>query len=185
VDTPPRKLRSRPSSIDRTRGRARPLRKRRRWLIVLGSIIAAIGVIFGALGLSESSQTTHPDVPAGSAYVLKPTALTAVTATISWSGAAAKSTIYLVTGAPSCASPKDVAASRTGVSGHITAMLHKGTSYSLYACSSTSFEALDFKVTTSGGVTTGDVVAIVLLVLGVPLIALGVRGRLIDPYDEE
>lgn len=167
------------------RGRTRPIRKRRRWLIVLGSIFAAIGVIFGGLALYEAVQTTHPDVAAGSAYQMKPVTLTPVSATISWSGAVKGTIVYVVTGTVTCSSPPDVVATKTAVSGHIDVALHKGPTYALYACSSGAYESLQFKVTLSGGLTVGDIIAIVFLGLGIPLIALGFRGRLVDPYDEE
>ncbi len=165
---------------------ATPVRRRRWGLIVVGTIVSLIALLLVLASAFANSAPQTQKVPAGSAWVVKPTTLSSIKASVSWHGGGTSTTtkVYLVSGTPSCSSPGSVVASGTGKSGSFTASLNPGGSYSLYACSSTTYQAMNFTVSLSGGVTVGDVIGIVLFLIGIPLVLVGVRGHNPDAIED-
>jgi hypothetical protein len=150
-------------------------RRLRRGRFLVGIVLLVIGLLLLAAGLLVPGGTTTVTTPAGSALVLTPSTLNSVSASISWSGGNATSHVYLVTGQVTCSSPSRVVAQATGATGSLSASLSSGVSYDLYACSGSSYQAMTFSYHLSGGISLLDVLAIVLLGVGVLLVVLAFR----------
>jgi len=151
----------------------------RRGRFIAGVVLIVIGLLLIVAGLVVNSGTTSQNVPAGQAWSLSPSSLTAVKASIHWSGGNTSTTTYLVTGTPECPTPTGVVASGSGASGSLSASLQHGSTYYLFACSGTTFQTATFSLQLSGALTWLDVLAGVAIALGAALAVLGLRrGRL-------
>ncbi len=148
-------------------------------MIILGAILLVAATLFGVPGLLDSTQTSSATVNAGASWVLQSVAVTSESAHVKWHGGVTTTHTYLVTGSatPSCSSPTGVVATGAGKGGSFSSTFKPGKSYQLFACSSGATETLAFSVSISGGVSKGEVWAIVLTVFGLPMVLLGVRGR--------
>lgn len=147
----------------------------RKGRFIAGVVLLLIGIGLVGLSLAVNASTSSQTVPAGSAWVITPTSSSAVTADISWTANNASTQTYLVTGTAVCSDPTGVVASGSGASGSFSATLSPGGHYSLYACSGASYETAQFSMTISGGISLGEIIGAVLLVLGGLLVFLGIR----------
>ncbi|MGB6501360.1 MAG: zinc ribbon domain-containing protein [Thermoplasmata archaeon] len=155
----------------------RPPRRLRRGPLIGGIVLLAIGVLLLVAAFAIGGSTVTQTVPAGSGLTLAPTALSSVTATISWSGGNSTSMVYLITGSPSCSSPSGIVGQGSGSNGSFSVTLSSNTQYLLYACSGSTAQGMVFSYTVTSGFSTLDLISIVLIVLGAILILLAFRRR--------
>ncbi|HUI38356.1 MAG TPA: hypothetical protein VLY85_01865 [Thermoplasmata archaeon] len=149
---------------------------RRQWIFA-GLAVIAVGFVLVVAGALVQSVSTSISIPANSAERLTPSTIGGVSFSASWSGANASTTVYLITGAPTCVeSPQGVVTYGTGASGTITATLNSGTSYQLFACNGNQSEPLSASYT-SQGITVLMVLGIVVAIAGIVLAILGYRSR--------
>lgn len=149
-----------------------------RWgRVVTGIVLAAIGLLVVLIGAVIGGATTSASVPAGTAWTITPTALTAVTATIHWRGGNATTRVWLITGSPTCTAPAGVVANGSGGNGSFTSTLSPGTKYSLYACTGTTFQAGTFSMSASGGITILELLGLIAVAIGAVVVFFGVRSK--------
>ncbi|MCI4334831.1 MAG: hypothetical protein L3K04_04315 [Thermoplasmata archaeon] len=150
----------------------------RRGLVIGGGVLLALGILLVLLAVLVQGMATSQAIPAGAAYQLSPpsTTIGSVHFSASWSGAAAGTVVYLVTGTPTCSSPTGVVANGSGTSGTISATLSSGTTYNLYACSDGTFTDVTVSWTATG-ISLLMIIGIVLAVIGVLLLVVGIRAR--------
>jgi uncharacterized membrane protein len=152
-------------------------RRKGRGLRIGGIVLIILGIILVGLSVAVQESPTSVAIPAGSADVLSPpsTSLGSASFSVSWTGAAGGTEVYLVTGTPSCSgTPGGLVASGSGSSGSFTATLQSGTSYELYGCDGGSPEGLSVSWTATG-LSLLLIIGIVVAVLGVLLLVLGTR----------
>ncbi len=120
-------------------------------------------------------------MPAGAEWTITPTTLTEVTAHIRWSGATNFSRIFVSFQQPDCAIPKGIVASHSGGNGSFSVVLEPGISYFLYGCffgptpSGGSPPTALFTLSLTGGLTVSEVVALMMVVIGIVLVVVGLR----------
>ena len=149
----------------------------RRGLAIGGIVLIVIGVALFGGGYALISSGTTETASAGQVLSLTPTTVGSSTVSVSWSGAPAGATVYLMTGSPTCTSPSGVVVQGSGSSGSFSASVSPGTTYALYACSGTSPAGASFTYSSSG-LTYLMVIGIVLAVVGLLLLVLGARRRI-------
>ncbi|MCI4323876.1 MAG: hypothetical protein L3K03_07675 [Thermoplasmata archaeon] len=153
-------------------------RRKGRGLKIGGIVLIIIGIALVLISVAIQESPTPVAIPAGDADVLTApsTSLGSASFTVTWTGAATATEVYIITGSPSCGgTPSGLVASGSGSSGSLSASLSSGTSYELYACNGGSPEALSVSYTATG-VSLLVVIGIVVAVLGVVLMLLGRRS---------
>lgn len=166
-------------------GPPRPERKRSRPLIVIGAVVVGIGLILILTSVLSGAVTSSQEVTAGTAWSLSPESLTPVSTHISWHSGTSSTYVYLVVSsgtAPSCPPSGEVAQGK-GKSGAFTVTLHSGKTYRLYGCTGSTYETLNFSLSNGLALTWADVIGAPLLALGLPVLVVGIRGRV--PRSEE
>jgi hypothetical protein len=165
--------------------RGAPTYRERRWgLIVVGAVFLLIAAILLADGAATYTTTKSEQIPVGDAWVLSQTALTAESATFSWHGTPSTMHVYLTTSSAKCPPSGGILVNRTGARGGFAFTLQPGDTYQLFACSNGELIQINATVTETGGVSLGVVIGIVLLILGLPLLLIGLRGRLASAYGD-
>lgn len=158
--------------------RVRKRRLRRRHLVA-GAALTVVGSVILLAVYVVNAQTRHEYVGPGNAWVFSPTTLTAVTTSVGWQGGLNGTQVFVVYGSTGCIAHSGVVASGSGPSGQLQASLDPGTTYYLFACAGGNSEGMNFTVVVSGGVNVADVIAGVMVVLGVALLVVGARGATI------
>ncbi len=157
----------------------------RRGRLAIGLVLLSVGILLLAASVEVNAGTNLVTIPAGQALEISPTTLTAETVNVDWSQAVATIHVYLVSGTPVCAPSSGVVASGGGSAGSFSASLNPGTTYSLFACSGSTFKSIAIDFTISGGVTTVELLALLSALVGLLFLALAFRrvrtGRV--PYD--
>lgn len=144
----------------------------RRGIVIGGIVLVIIGLLAVGGGYAIGSASTTVTTPAGSVETLTPSTIGGGSISVSWTGAAAGDTIYLMSGTATCSGPSGVVAKGTGASGSFSASLSSGTTYSLYACSGASPAGATFTYSFSG-ISTLMLIGIVLAVVGALLLVAG------------
>jgi hypothetical protein len=148
----------------------------RRGLFVAGIVVLVLGIVLAGASLAIQAMSTSVSIPAGSADQLTPSGIGSTSVSISWSGADSSTTVYLISGSPTCSSPSGIVAHGAGASGSFSASLSSGTTYQLYACNSGAPVALNASYTTSG-ISILLLIGIIVAVIGVVITVLGLRAR--------
>jgi uncharacterized membrane protein len=148
----------------------------RRKLFIGGIVLLILGLLLVLIGVVVQNTATSVAIPAGSADQLSPSSIGGSSFSATWSGATATTTVYLVSGTPSCTSPQGVVAQGTGASGSLSASLSSGSTYQLYACSAGLAVGLNVSWTATG-LSILMVIGIVLALVGVVVAALGMMGK--------
>jgi hypothetical protein len=148
---------------------------RRGWFTA-GVILLVVGLILFVAGLLLSATNATQTVSAGSAWVISPTTLTPVTASVNWSGATASTHVYLSTGTPRCSGAQGIVAGGAGTHGSFTTTLSPGTKYYLFACSGTSFQTATLGLRLSGGINAPIALGLAAAPIGLLLALLGRKG---------
>ena len=147
----------------------------RRGLVIGGVVLLLIGLLMIGASYALNSAGTTQAVPAGSAWSLTPSTIGSSSVTVTWSGAGSGATVYLVSGSVACTGATGIVAQGSGDSGSFTATLTPGTTYSLYACTGASPSAATFKYSAMG-ITYLILIGIILAIIGIILLAMGMRG---------
>lgn len=148
----------------------------RKGLFVTSVIVLIIGIGLVALSVYAGEVPTKNDIPAGQDLALLPSGVGPVYLSLSWSNAAAGSTIYVTSDAASCVNPTGIVASGTGASGSLSATLNSGSTYHLYACSGASSTSVTLTYTYFG-FSILFIIGIVLAVIGIVLMIVSLRKR--------
>jgi uncharacterized membrane protein len=167
-----------PTPMEETAPPSRPPRRKGRGMKIGGIVLIIIGIALVLISVAVQESPTPVAIPAGDADVLTApsTSLGSASFSVSWSGAATGTEVYLVTGTPSCGgTPSGLVASGSGSSGSFSASLSSGTNYELYGCDGASPEGISVSWTATG-LSLLMVIGIIVVVLGVVLMLLGRRA---------
>jgi len=146
-------------------------------MFIGGIVLIILGLVLVLVGVVVQNTATSVGIPAGSADQLSPSSIGGSSFSGTWTGASASTTVYLITGAPTCSStPQGIVAQGTGAGGTISASLSSGSTYQLYACSAGSGVALNVSWTATG-LSILMVIGIVLALVGIVVGFLGWRGQ--------
>ncbi|HEV2317457.1 MAG TPA: hypothetical protein VGV89_07785 [Thermoplasmata archaeon] len=154
----------------------------RRAVFVVGVLLVIVGVILLGLGYYAISATQSTSVQAGSALE-PPTAsfVGGVTVSISWSGGSSSTQVFLTSSNGVCPGNPGSTAHGSGASGSFTASLASGTTYYLYACSSsnpaTSVPETISVTYSDSGLSYLMLIGIIVAVLGAVVAILGLRMK--------
>jgi hypothetical protein len=161
-----------------------PQRERRWGLIVVGAIFLIIAALLLAFGAAAYTTTTNKQIPVNNSWALTNTGLTSESAQISWRGSPSTMHVYLVSGKAGCPASGNILVNRTGARGTFSVTFQAGATYQLFACSNGQAIELNATLTLTGGVSWGDAFGISLLVLGLPFLLIGLRGRSPSAYGD-
>jgi predicted RNA-binding Zn-ribbon protein involved in translation (DUF1610 family) len=151
----------------------------RKGILILGVILVVVGALIALAGFYVNQAPQNAQIESTYELVLTPNSIGSETVSITWSGGAAGTVVYLVQSAtqPTCpASGETIIAQGTGVSGSLSATLSPGTNYGLYACNGPSGAAI--AVTWSVvGLSWGILIGIIVAVVGILVAVVGMRAK--------
>lgn len=182
--SPPRgKSPYRPARRPRTDGTDEPRRRG----IRRGPLIAAIVLIVIALilyGISAAvNQPTTVSVKPGQAWQLSPQTLNSVTVSVQYQTSTGSGHTYLMTGQPTCIRPAGVVVNASGGKGTFSAVVQPGKTYNVYSCGASGYIAANYTASLSGGFGWFDLLATILLVIGILFLILAFIPRRHDPFE--
>lgn len=148
-----------------------------RGLLTGGITLVVVGLLLLGGDYALQLEPTSAYVPAGQGLKLNPAVVGSVGVSLGWSGGTSGTTVYLILGSSAFSCPPSSSlTSGTGASGTLTATLHSGTLYTLFACTAGSVSAITVTYT-SNGFTYIMAVGAALAVVGAVLLWLGRRHR--------
>lgn len=146
-------------------------------MLIAGIVVVAVGLLIVWAGFVVNSTTTTLSVPAGSAWTVSPNTVSAVSIAINWFDGTTATVAWVISGVPSCSNPSGVVVQGSGISGAFLVTLQPGTTYSIYACSGSSFQTVTFSLHAIWGITAIGVLGMALVPIGAILLIFALRGR--------